>query len=135
MAAEKKSTTSTSRKRTSSKKTSASGGEEGSPTPQKRSSRARAPRAEPGRRMSASRIAEAAARQLGELTTKDVEGVTALQRTDEGWIVQLEVLELRRIPATTDVLAIYEVSVDSSGELEEYRRRGRYVRGQAEGEG
>jgi hypothetical protein len=131
MVAEKKSATST---RTSSKKTSSPSGEGDSPTAQKGSSRARAPRAEPRKRLSAGRIAVAAARQLAELTTKDVEGVTALQRTDEGWLVQLEVLELRRIPATTDVLAIYEVSMDSSGELEEYRRRGRFVRGQAEGE-
>lgn len=131
MVAEKKSTTS---KRTSSKKSSSSSDEGGSATTQMSSSQARAPRAEPAKRMSASRIAVAATRQMAELTTKDVEGVTALQRTDEGWLVQLEVLELRRIPATTDVLAIYEVSVNASGELVEYRRGSRYVRGQAEGE-
>ena len=130
MVAEKKSTTS---KRPSSNKSSSSD-EGGSATTQKSSSQARPPRAEPAKRLSASRIAVLATRQMAELTTKDVEGVTALQRTDEGWLVQLEVLELRRIPATTDVLAIYEVSVNSAGELEEYRRRGRYVRGQAEGE-
>ncbi len=38
-------------------------------------------------------------------------------------------LELRRIPNTTDVLAIYEVTVDSDGDLEGYRRLHRYVRG------
>ena len=38
-------------------------------------------------------------------------------------------LELSRIPNTTDVLATYEVEVDSDGELMEYRRVHRYVRG------
>ena len=122
MAAEKKSTRETSTKKSSAKKSS------------ERSRSTQAPRAEAGRRMTGARVAEAAVRQLAELTSKQIEGVTALQRTDEGWLVELEVLELRRIPSTTDVLAIYEVKVDTSGDLEEYRRAGRYVRGQTEGE-
>lgn len=101
----------------------------------KKSSSRRAPSAEAGRRPSGSRVAEQAVRQLAELTTKDVEGVTALRKSDDGWTVELEVLELRRVPTTTDVLATYEVTLDSSGEMEGYRRVGRYVRGQAEAGG
>jgi Gas vesicle synthesis protein GvpO len=94
-----------------------------------------APRAEAAPKASGARIAEAAARQLGELTDKDIEGVIGLQKTDDGWQVELEVLELSRIPTTTDVLASYELTVDSSGELQGYRRVKRYVRGQAEAGG
>jgi hypothetical protein len=47
--------------------------------------------------------------------------------------VQVEVLELRRVPNTTDVLAVYEVSVDRDGDLEGYTRLHRYVRGTPEG--
>jgi len=43
--------------------------------------------------------------------------------------VLVEVVEVRRIPDTTDVLALYEVTVDDDGALEGYRRRRRYVRG------
>ena len=104
--------------------------------PAKKSARSgastRAPRAEPARKMTGAKVAEHAVRQLGELTSKEVEGVTALQRTDDGWQVELEVLELRRIPSTTDVLGTYQVGLDASGELQEYRRLGRYVRGQTE---
>jgi hypothetical protein len=64
-----------------------------------------------------------------EVTGKEMEGVTALERTDDGWTVQVEVLEVRRIPDTTDVLGLYEVQVDSDGELLGYRRQQRYVRG------
>ena len=94
--------------------------------------RASAPRAEPGKRMKGPQVAAAAAQQFAELSSRTVEGVTGLHRTDDGWVVELDVLELRRVPETTDVLATYEVTVDSSGELEGYRRAHRYVRGQAE---
>lgn len=91
-----------------------------------------APRAEASRKASGPLIAEAAVRQLAELTTKQIEGVTALEKSDDGWIVQVEVLELSRIPSTTDVLGSYEVMLDSSGDLEGYRRVRRFVRGSAE---
>jgi len=130
MAEQKKSSSSgTSKKSTTTKST-------GTPTKKtasrKKSSTARAPRAEPGRKPSASRVAAEAARQFAELSAKAVEGVTGLRRTDEGWVVELDVLELRRVPETTDVLASYEVSMDDSGELLGYRRVHRYVRGQVE---
>jgi hypothetical protein len=80
-------------------------------------------------RPSAGRIAAGAARQLIELTGRDVEGVTGLDRTDDGWTVQVEVVEVRRIPDTTDVLALYDVEVDRDGELVGYRRVRRYTRG------
>ena len=104
--------------------------------PAKKSSggqRASAPRTEPARRASGGRIAAEASRQLAELTGKDVQGVTGLQRSEDGWSVEVEVVELRRVPSTTDVLATYDVDVDSSGDLQGYRRVRRYVRGQAEG--
>jgi hypothetical protein len=79
--------------------------------------------------MSGTQVAAVAAQQLLQLTGKEAEGITGLERTDDGWTVHVEVLELRRIPNTTDVLATYEVTVDSDGELEGYRRLRRYVRG------
>ena len=75
------------------------------------------------------KVARTAASQLLELTGRDAEGVTGIQRTDDGWKVLVEVVEVRRIPDTTDVLALYEVEVDSSGSLQGYRRLRRYTRG------
>lgn len=95
-------------------------------------STASAPRAESRRRLTGARAAERAAHHLTSLAGKEVEGVTALRRTEDGWEVELDTVELRRIPSTTDVLATYLVTVDRSGELEEYQRLGRYVRGQVE---
>ena len=88
----------------------------------------------PQGRLRASQVAAHAAAHLADLTGHQAEGVIGLERTDEGWKVQVEVLELRRIPATTDVLASYEVTVDLAGDLVGYRRMHRYIRGAA-GEG
>jgi hypothetical protein len=123
-------------KKTTAKRTSKKGASKkaSSSSTSKSSTSKRAPSAEPSRRPSGAKIAGEAVRQLSELTSRQVEGVTALHRNDDGWLVELEVLELQRIPTTTDVLATYEVSLDSSGEMEGYRRIRRYVRGQAEGQ-
>lgn len=75
-------------------------------------------------------IARAGARQLLELTGAEVEGVTGLERTEDGWTVLVEVLELRRVPNSTDLLALYAVDVDADGDLLGYHRVRRYVRGQ-----
>ena len=91
--------------------------------------RASAPRAEADRPPNPGRIAAEAARQFVELTGKEAEGVVGLDRSDDGWTVEVEVLEVRRIPNTTDVLAMYEVEVDGKGSLQGYRRVRRYVRG------
>src|SRR5688500_8523046 len=56
-----------------------------------------APRTSAPRRRSGMTIAAEAAQQLVELTGRDVEGVTAMERTDDGWLVEVEVLEVRRI--------------------------------------
>jgi gas vesicle protein GvpO len=91
--------------------------------------RASPPRAAAAKRATASQVAALAAQQLLELTGKGVEGVTGLERTDDGWKVHVEVVEVRRIPDTTDVLALYEVQVDEDGDLMGYRRLRRYARG------
>ena len=60
---------------------------------------------------------------------------TLITATDEigcRWIVMVELVELRRIPDSTDVLGVYAVALDEKGELREYRRTNRYYRSQVE---
>jgi hypothetical protein len=83
---------------------------------------------------SAADVAAAAASQLRDLSGKEPEGISGLERTEDGWKVEVEVVELRRIPATTDVIASYEVTVDAEGVLQGYRRLRRYSRGDARDE-
>jgi hypothetical protein len=89
----------------------------------------RAPRAEPPPRRSGAQMAGAARDAVEGLTGRSPEAVTALERSEDGWRVAVEVLELERIPSTTDVMATYEVTLDEQGELQGYRRAHRYLRG------
>ncbi|MFG2564142.1 gas vesicle protein [Streptomyces sp. NPDC048567] len=76
--------------------------------------------------------ARAAIQSLEGLIDHHAEGVSAVRRTDDGWCVVVDVLEVPRIPDTTSLLASYEVQLDRSGELLEYRRVRRYRRGAAD---
>lgn len=74
--------------------------------------------------------ARSAAEALTELIGHRLEGVSAVCRSeDDGWVVDVDVLELARIPDTTSLLATYQVELDPAGELLQYRRVARYRRG------
>jgi hypothetical protein len=148
MATESKSTTSPSggqRKKASTSKTSA--GKKTSPAKARSSSSsAQTSRSESrqgagsgsgtgtGRRagkMNALAVARSAAQQLAELTGRAPESVIGIERSEDGWTVELEVVESRRIPDSTDILATYRVEVDEDGDLQGYHRVERYVRGKS----
>ena len=76
--------------------------------------------------------AEEGRRLIAAVTNKEPEGVTSVEPTDAGWVIEVEVLEDRHIPSSSDVLALYEVEVDSDGALLSYRRTQRYPRGRVE---
>jgi hypothetical protein len=61
-----------------------------------------------------------------------VEAVLGVEHEDSGWKVLVQVVELARIPNSTDVLGAYEVRLDGDGEVTGYRRVRRYNRGQAD---
>jgi hypothetical protein len=77
-------------------------------------------------------MANQARELLRSLRGAEAESVSGLTRTANGWTVTLEVLELRRIPESTDVLASYEVELDGDGKLLGFERGRRYHRSQAE---
>jgi hypothetical protein len=78
------------------------------------------------------KMGRAAIEQLAELTGQKVEGLSGIHRIDDGWVAYAEVLELRRVPETSDVLATYEVELDDDGSVTGYRRVKRYTRAQTE---
>lgn len=95
-------------------------------------------RSRPARRrrdagLTAADVAHEGMRQIAELTGKEPEGVTGVEPADEdGWVVGVELVEDRRIPSSTDILATYEVEIDAEGELVSYRRIKRYARGRGD---
>ncbi|WP_405765737.1 gas vesicle protein [Streptomyces sp. NBC_00080] len=70
--------------------------------------------------------------QLGELTGMAVEGASSFAQTEGGWQLEVEVMELARVPDTMSLMATYQVELDAEGQLTGYRRVRRYERGRAD---
>ncbi|GAA4319696.1 hypothetical protein GCM10023086_43710 [Streptomyces venetus] len=70
--------------------------------------------------------------QLAELTGMEAESVSSFEQTEEGWQLEVEVLELERVPDTMSLMASYQVELDSQGQLTGYRRVRRYERGRSD---
>ncbi|MCS0638542.1 gas vesicle protein [Streptomyces sp. LP05-1] len=85
-----------------------------------------------GRTPGPMQVLRAAREQLAELTGMEAESVSSFDRTDDGWSLTVEVLEVQRVPDTMSLLASYEVDLDPSGELTGYRRVRRYERGRSD---
>src|SRR5207302_5862827 len=80
----------------------------------------------------ASETVQRARQQLSALLERPVESVSAFERTHDGWLVTLEVVEVSRIPESTDVLASYEMELDDERNLKRYARVSRYHRSRAD---
>ncbi|WP_129305726.1 gas vesicle protein [Streptomyces sp. L2] len=70
--------------------------------------------------------------QLAELTGLVPESVTAFERSEDGWSLEVEVLELARVPDTMSLMASYQLDLDARGRLTGYRRVRRYERARAD---
>ena len=84
------------------------------------------------RPLSAAEAGREGLQQIIELTGKDPEGVTGVERSQDGWLVTVEVVEDRRIPSSSDILSTYETEIDDDGEPLSYRRTRRYSRGRGD---
>lgn len=84
--------------------------------------------------MTAGEAAKAALREIAQLTEKQPEGITGVERSEDGWTVGIELVEDQRIPSSADILATYEATIDTDGNLMSYRRIRRYARGRADTE-
>ena len=75
-------------------------------------------------------IARLAKEQLAQLTGLKADTVSELAKGEEGWRVAVELIELKRIPESSDILATYDTLLDEKGTLIRYKRVRRYLRGQ-----
>jgi hypothetical protein len=86
-------------------------------------------------KLSATELSAAALATVRELTGYKPEAVTGLEWDGDLWQVRVDVLELARVPNTTDMIGEYLVSLDEDGTLRGYKRVGRFQRGkQMDGE-
>ncbi|MEV4801943.1 gas vesicle protein GvpO [Nonomuraea sp. NPDC049421] len=82
--------------------------------------------------LDAASAGEAGMQHIADLTKKEPEGVTSVVPADDGWLVDVELVEDRRIPSSGDMLALYRVEMDMEGTLLSYRRIRRYRRSNAD---
>ncbi|MDQ3850448.1 MAG: gas vesicle protein [Actinomycetota bacterium] len=83
-------------------------------------------------RISGREAIQHAREQLEEMMGRPVEAVLGMEREADGWMVTVQVVELQRIPNSTDVLGSYAVNVDGDGDVVGYHRTRRYYRSQAD---
>ena len=79
-------------------------------------------------RLSAAELSQVALTTVQELTGYQPEAITGLRWDGEAWRVTVDVLELARVPNTTDILASYVVELDRDGGLRGYERVSRFQR-------
>jgi len=79
-------------------------------------------------------VVRRAREQLEALQGREPESVSSLERTLTGWTATFEVVELARVPDSTDVMASYEVVLDEQKNVTRYARTRRYYRSQADRE-
>ena len=75
-------------------------------------------------------IAQIVKEQLVELTHIEFVTISAITKDEEGWHINVEMIELKRIPECTDMLATYETLADDQGNLIKFKRTRRYLRQQ-----
>ncbi|AGI68582.1 gas vesicle protein GvpO [Octadecabacter antarcticus 307] len=59
-----------------------------------------------------------------------IDGVTGIKKVEHGWELLITLVELSRIPSSSDVLAEYAVSLDGIGEIISYKQVQRFLRNQ-----
>ena len=89
-----------------------------------------APEPPPKPALTVVQVAQRAKQQLSQITGLEAATVSAVEAHEGGWKAYVNLVELRRVPSTSDVLATYEAITDAAGELVNYRRIRRFLRGQ-----
>lgn len=79
--------------------------------------------------MNGPQIVQMAKEQLNALTGLRPDTVSKMLKNGEGWRIVVEMVELKSIPESKDVLATYETLLDDDGNLLSYERTARYRRG------
>lgn len=75
-------------------------------------------------------IARLAKLELAQVTGLQPLTVSGLTKDEQGWRASVDMIELKRLPDATDLLATYEVVLDDEGNMLSYQRIRRFLRGQ-----
>ena len=82
--------------------------------------------------MNTDEIIKKAQEEFARLSKLPVNAVIGLAKIDEGWVISLEALQRKAIPATLDILGVYVVCMDCDGNLLHFERKRLRKRGETE---
>lgn len=78
-------------------------------------------------------VVSAVTAEFVELHGRPADRVCGVRRTDDGWSVLVDVVDVERVPATTSVLSTYRLDADHDGRLTGYERLRRFTRAATDG--
>ena len=67
-------------------------------------------------------ILEKVSLAAGFMLNKEIDSIVSMNKSQEGWIAEVEVLERKSVPDTQDILGRYEMKFDPEGDLLGYKR-------------
>ncbi len=76
-------------------------------------------------------LGERAKAQLTTVTGLKPVLISAAFKDDRGWHVSMDMLEMKRIPDSTDVLGFYEVLLDDEGTMLKFQRKRSHLRSES----
>jgi len=66
---------------------------------------------------------------IKETLHKEPDSISSIEKIDEGWCVEVEVLEKKAVPETFDLLKIFEFILDNNGKVQGFKLLKRKQRG------
>ncbi len=76
-------------------------------------------------------LAERAKEQLAEVTGFNPVAAVGGFKDEEGWHISVDVLEMARLPESTDIIGTYVVSLDPEGNMVKFEKMRARLRGEA----
>lgn len=67
-----------------------------------------------------------------ELFKKEPESISAIEKSEKGWKVQVEVLERKAVPDKFDLLKIFEFNLNENGKILGFKQIKKIQRGDTE---
>ena len=75
-------------------------------------------------------LAERAKNQLAEVTGFSPVAAVGGFKDEEGWHISVDVLEMARLPESTDIIGTYVVSLDPEGNMVKFEKKRARLRGE-----
>jgi hypothetical protein len=75
-------------------------------------------------------VAQRAKRQLAEVTGFKPVAAVGSYRDAKGWHMSVDMLEMARVPDSTDLLGTYEVDLDEDGNMVKFEKKRAHLRGE-----